>query len=251
LSIGGDEELKQAVLGIAAVAKPGAPATEAEAFERALCDAGLSLIAAAVRLSRRPPSQISTEPSANTTPESKCLPTLSNTATVNTPSTEALDVDPQKAEEKNSSSESGQVPAVFQAYVAERKPHSSGASPQDHKVDDAAVDLVGLAKESVQRHAPSFLVGDALPPPAPVSASATVCSAANGSQRFCAKCKHTYVSGSYSLCYRCRKRLCHGENCSSRVGTEYTYCYPCRKAWKIRSSGALVLEPDCWGLPSR
>ncbi len=49
--IGEDEELKRAVFVIAAVAKPGAPATEAEAFERALYDAGLSFVATAVRLS--------------------------------------------------------------------------------------------------------------------------------------------------------------------------------------------------------
>ena len=51
----------------------------------------------------------------------------------------------------------------------------------------------------------------------------------------CVKCRYVPVSGTYTMCYNCRKRVCHGHGCVSKVGHNYIYCYPCRQAWRSRA----------------
>lgn len=45
----------------------------------------------------------------------------------------------------------------------------------------------------------------------------------------CKRCTHRGVSGTYTMCFDCRKKRCHRQNCTAKVGGTYRYCYQCRR----------------------
>ena len=235
--IGEDAELNRTVYAIAALARAGAPTAQVKLLEQALhTDAGLSAIAAAIRLCCHSPTvqtpqspetaMLETGGSADSVPNSLTPSTSAKYAQY--PLSAAGELTLRLPEGKSLALGASQVPAPLPAQDTIDTKDSKIAPHNDGNVDKA----IATSAEGCEAASPPPRI---IPPVAAAGA------------RVCTKCRYLYVSGSYSMCYKCRKRLCHGENCMSRVGEKYIFCYPCRQAWKRRS----VPEPDCWGLPGR